>query len=293
MVFLLLTPWVLVFILCPRVWPVEPGVFITEGVQLKIADAFFDEAEYYRAVTEYKKFLILFPASQRTDYAFFKIASAYLQGEEYDSAAHAFAVLREKCPSSPYGISSRYLEGVSCWRSKDIQRAWAAFRAVIISHPSSPEAPLALAASALIALDKEAPHACRQDLEELRRRYPEHTLASRAQEALDLLDQYQKLPQKSEFVAGAMSAVLPGSGYLYAGRCGDGVTAFLLNGLGIAGAITAANQGNYAVSTIVGGVGLPFYFGNIYGSANAAKRWNAHARSELRHRIRTTLGFEY
>ena len=35
----------------------EKGLFITDEVQLKMADAFMEEGEYYRAITEYKKLL--------------------------------------------------------------------------------------------------------------------------------------------------------------------------------------------------------------------------------------------
>ncbi|MCK7485440.1 MAG: hypothetical protein MZU97_07675 [Bacillus subtilis] len=41
------------------------GPSFTGDVQLKIADAFMEEGEYYRAITEYKKFLILFPDSAK------------------------------------------------------------------------------------------------------------------------------------------------------------------------------------------------------------------------------------
>ena len=49
-----------------------------------MADVFMAEGEYYRAVTEYKKFLILFPDSEKADYALFKTGMAYYRGEEYE-----------------------------------------------------------------------------------------------------------------------------------------------------------------------------------------------------------------
>ncbi|MBA4393244.1 MAG: hypothetical protein C0407_06800 [Desulfobacca sp.] len=70
---------------------------------------------------------------------------------------------------------------------------------------------------------------------------------------------------------------------------GDGVTAFLINGLFIAGTITGIRQENYAVGAIVGGIGLPFYFGNIYGSANAAKKRNLAVRNEVREKVHLVL----
>jgi TM2 domain-containing membrane protein YozV len=103
------------------------------------------------------------------------------------------------------------------------------------------------------------------------------------------LDRYQELPEKSPELAGFLSAILPGAGYFYAEHYGDGITAFLINGLFIAGTVAAINQENYAVAGIVGGIGVPFYLGNIYGSANAAKKWNHGVRNEVIQKIHSTL----
>ena len=94
-------------------------------------------------------------------------------------------------------------------------------------------------------------------------------------------------------LASVMSAILPGSGYVYAGSFKDGITAFIINGLAAAGVATGVHQENLAVSGIVAGVGLPFYFGNIYGSANAAEKWNAAAKEKHLDKIRNTLGFDF
>jgi len=48
-----------------------------------MADAFMEEGEYYRAITEYKKLLILFPDSEWADYALSGWVSLITM-EEYD-----------------------------------------------------------------------------------------------------------------------------------------------------------------------------------------------------------------
>ena len=103
------------------------------------------------------------------------------------------------------------------------------------------------------------------------------------------IDRYQELPEKSPVLAGVMSAILPGSGYIYAEHYGDGITAFLINGLFIAGTITAIHQENYAVAGIVGGVGVPFYLGNIYGSATRQR--NGTSRAETKSSKKSTRPF--
>ena len=271
----------------------EKGILLTEEVQLKIADAFMEEGEYYRAVTEYKKFLILFPDSDRADYVLFRTGMAYYHGEEYESSARTFAVIVEKYPESALAARSQYFEGLSYWKGKKYKEAKRTLDTLASSRSDSEYAPLALVAEAMLALDQEHIYVSRHNLETLVRYYPDYPGSRKAKEAIKLLDEYQDLPRKSEVLAGVMSAVVPGSGYFYAGHYGDGITAFLINALAIAGTVTGIHQENYALAGIVGGIGLPFYFGNIYGSANAAKKWNIAVRKELQNKIQVTLNYDF
>ncbi len=267
----------------------DGAVLLTGDVQLKIADAFMEEGEYYRAVTEYKKFLILFPDSGRADYASFEIAMAYFKGEEYGAAARSFLAMREKYPESAYAIEASYLEGYSQWKLKNYDRARLGLEALAAEHPESDYAPRSLVVICLAALDENKADVSRQALERFLDRYPEHPGEERVKEAAMQLDRYRGLPEKSPELAGFLSAILPGAGYFYAEHYGDGITAFLINGLFIAGTVAAINNEIYAVAGIVGGIGIPFYLGNIYGSANAARKWNNGVRSEVAGKIHSIL----
>jgi outer membrane protein assembly factor BamD (BamD/ComL family) len=267
----------------------DGAILLTGDVQLKIADAFMEEGEYYRAVTEYKKFLILFPDSPRADYASFEIGMAYFKGEEYGAAARSFLAMRDKYPESAYSIQAVYLEGSSQWKLKNYDRARVALESLVEENPDSEYAPRSLVVICLAALDENKAEVSRQALTRFLDRYPEHPGEENVKEAAVQLDRYQGLPEKSPELAGFLSAILPGAGYFYAEHYGDGITAFLINGLFIAGTVAAINQENYAVAGIVGGIGVPFYLGNIYGSANAAKKWNLGVRNEVIRKIHSTL----
>jgi tetratricopeptide (TPR) repeat protein len=214
---------------------------------------------------------------------------AYFKGEEYGAAARSFLALREKYPESGYAIHAGYLEGSSQWKLKNYDRARAALETLVEQHPESEYAPRSLVVICLAALDENKAEVSRQALKRFLERYPGHPGEENVKEAAVQIDRYQELPEKSPVLAGVMSAILPGSGYIYAEHYGDGITAFLINGLFIAGTITAIHQENYAVAGIVGGVGVPFYLGNIYGSANAAKKWNLAVRNEIIQKTHSAL----
>lgn len=252
-----------------------------------------EEQEYYRAITEYKKYLILFPESEKCDYVRFRIGTAYYSGEEYEQAVKVFASLKHKDLMSGYSIESNYFEALSDWKLNRLEEARLTFRELANTYPQSEYAPLALAGGALVALEKEDIAAGRTELTRFIENYPEHPGWTRVRRARAMLDQHNELPRKSRILAGVLSAILPGSGYIYAGHHKDGITSLLINGLAFAGIATAIQNENFAVAGIVAGVGLPFYVGNIYGSANAAKKWNIAVREEHRNKIRVTLGFEF
>jgi len=251
------------------------------------------EGEYYRAITEYKKFLMLFPASEQADYAAFKTGMAYYRGEEYEPCVKSFSLLREKYPKSRYLPEASYFEGLGYWKVKDRNKASSAFDTLPEDFPQSEFAPVALVARSLLALEEEDITTSVNRLQQLTDRYPEYASSINANQAVALIGEYPRLPRKSLSLAAVMSAIVPGSGYIYADHVGDGLTAFVINALFIAGTVTAIHAGNYPVAGIVGGIGLPFYVGNIYGSANAAKKWNLAVKRGLRNKVFLTLDFNF
>ncbi len=271
----------------------QKGIWLSDEVQLKLGDAFLREKEYYRAITEYKKLLILFPDSEKADCAVFRVGLAYYKGEEYESCASSLSSFKARYPTSENVIEAQYVEGLCLWKLKRYQSAMQTFDGIAGTYPDSPYGPLSLAAASLVALDEEDIPASRARLERLTAGWPNTAEQNRAQEAAPLLNRYQRLPHKSKALAAVLSAVIPGTGYIYAGHYGDGITAFLINALWIAAAVTGIQAEYYAVSGVLAGVGLPFYFGNIYGSANAAKKWNLKVKRELRDQIYLALDFKF
>ena len=82
-------------------------------------------------------------------------------------------------------------------------------------------------------------------------------------------------PYKSSALAGLISAVVPGSGKMYVGEWGDGITAFLVTGLLAFLAYDNFQADHTTRAWIFSGLGAFFYAGNIYGSIAAAQIFNA------------------
>jgi len=104
-----------------------------------------------------------------------------------------------------------------------------------------------------------------------------HTETSDVAGSIDYLlhrsRQGQRLSHRSPFVAGLLSAAVPGLGRGYCGRWDDGFFSFLI--IGVTGSLTYftwENDRNFAsVMAVFAGF---FYLGNIYGSARGVGIYN-------------------
>jgi tetratricopeptide (TPR) repeat protein len=235
----------------------------------------------------------LFPESGRGDYALLQIGRAYLQGNENDRAARNFQALGEQFPASPLLHRARYLEGLALWKGKDRARAETIFEELTRPATENDQAPRALAAAALVCLEGDNPRGAQETLQRFLAAYPDHPWAGRVREADSRLLAYQSLPQKSEVLAGILSGIIPGAGYAYAEEYATGFMSLGVNGAFIAATWTAFAEGQEAVGILAGGVGLPFYIGNIYGSVLAARKWNLAVKKEARDPVYAALDFVF
>jgi tetratricopeptide (TPR) repeat protein len=265
---------------------------MTDDIQMALGDAFIDDGEYYRAITEYKKLIVLFPASERLAEAHYNIGMAYFRGGEYAFAASSFADVR-KAFAADYFSSAAFYEGLSYRKLGRLDAAETAFirsRLFDEMHPVAASAQLGLSLNAFEQGDVQR---CRAELERFMVNYSEDERLPGVEASFRLLDGYESTTLKSPSLAGTLSAVLPGSGHVYAQRYKDGAMAFIVNALFIAGTVVAINDENYALAAIVGGVGLPFYVGNVYGAANAARKWNLSLKHDALEDLSISLQFNY
>ncbi len=110
----------------------------------------------------------------------------------------------------------------------------------------------------------------------------------------DFALQGERLPCKSENLAGLLSTAIPGMGKIYAGRFTDGLYSFILAGLTGWQAYEGFHQKGTHSSKgwIYGSLGAIFYLGNIYGSVVAVKIHNEKIEDNLLQKIRVQLNWD-
>jgi len=245
---------------------------------LSFANALLAEKDYYRAITEYKRFLHLFPSNPEADAARYAVGLAYFRGEKWEPAIEAFRNVQATDENGECGKRAQLMIGEAAYHSGDYPAALDAFDAFARNHSSddlSPDAAMR-ATQCLFLLGKT-----RLAQAQAVRMTEQHSTDGRIAELLQEMKDSDNLPRKSAALAGSLSAILPGAGQLYTERPRDAGISFLLNSSLIALAIIAFQNDEPVAGGILSVVELSWYAGNIYGAVNGAQKFNRSQRQRF------------
>jgi tetratricopeptide (TPR) repeat protein len=249
---------------------------IDEKTQIGLGDFFFENGDFYRAITEYKRFLFFFPESLRAEEARWKIASSYFQGKKWDEALSAADDLLRKHSSSTWAPEAILLKG-RCWmEKKEFSQARHHFFLVREMAAGPGIAQEAQWQTAVSFLREER---WKEAAAEFRKVDRTSKAYSRAEYWAQGLERIEQIPQKSPATAGLL-AVLPGAGHLYCERYRDAGIAFVLNSAFIWGMVEAFQHENYVVGGILTFFELGWYSGNIYSAVSSAHKYNRDKKKE-------------
>ena len=270
---------ILVFFLLARGLSLaEEGTrIIDEKLQMDLGDHFSKEGDYFRAITEYKRFQFFFPQSPRVEEAMWKIAQSYFNGKKWDEALSASNALTQKFPSSSWKAEALLLIGICLKEKKEFSRARDSFRKV---RENSFRAAVSDDAQWQIALTYLQEEKWKEAAEEFRKIDRNSKIYPKGEHWAKGLDRIDQIPQKSPETAGVLAALLPGAGHLYCDRYRDATAAFLLNGAFIWGMVEAFEHKNYVVGGILTFFELGWYSGNIYSAVASAHKFNRKKRQE-------------
>jgi tetratricopeptide (TPR) repeat protein len=239
------------------------------GTEYLIAKHFAKELDLYRAITNYKRALILLddPASSRYSEIEYDILLSYYLGKRYSDAIHFYthSGLVEMGPDFPAYHDMLVILYESYLKENDTQKAGAVFYLIAQNFPET--AKKIKISTALTAGDIE---------------YLEKSKFSHDPEIDSMLKTFYA-HKKSVHKAQLLNACIPGAGYWYVGQKQSAMTAFLLNGLFIYAAIAFFDRGFTAAGIITLSFEAGWYFGGIYGAGEAAKLFNERLYERMAH----------
>jgi tetratricopeptide (TPR) repeat protein len=238
--------------------------------QFSFAEALFAEGDYYRAITEYKRFSFFFPDNKRVEKSIYRIGESFFRAKRWQESVDAFTSFTVKYSQSPMSTEALYFKGMAEKQLKRWNDALSTFQEVIRSK-SHEYKDKAVYQSAIIYMEMEEWQSARNTLLLISPNSPVSASANTISSGLEYLD---TIPQKSPSAAGTLAAILPGSGHLYTERPIDALVAFFLNGAFICAAVELFRHDNYVAGGIVTFFEVGWYTGNIYSAVNSAHKYN-------------------
>jgi tetratricopeptide (TPR) repeat protein len=245
--------------------------------QFSFAESLFAEGDYYRAVSEYKRFAFLFPEDKLVENCAYRIGESYYKAKRWQETLQTFTSFIMKYPRSSMIPGALYHKAMAEEQLKRYTDALSTFQELIKSK-SHEFTHKAVYQSAIVLMEMEEWQQARETFSIVPKESPLAKSASIiASEILHMDD----LPKKSPATAGTLAAVLPGAGHLYTERPRDALVAFLLNGAFILGAVELFHHENYVAGGIVTFFEIGWYTGNIYSAVSSAHKYNKRTREDF------------
>ena len=245
----------------------------------------FQLGDYYRAITEFKRFSLLFPGHARQPAAELLIGLALQEDQVYDDAFSHFQHWRLVDDPTDATRVAVFKLGELRFQQGQYRQAIGYFQGFLDAYPDGPLVSRTKYMLGLSwALDGQLSEA-QQVFAALPARDP------LAQQALALQDELRRTPPlqlKSPRVAGILSGMLPGAGHLYAGKPLQALTAFALNGVFLAGAAYAFHENLEATGAILLFFGAGWYLGGIHSAMDAARDANRQQQQAFADHLRAT-----
>ncbi|MDO9558306.1 MAG: tetratricopeptide repeat protein [Syntrophales bacterium] len=240
------------------------------------AEALFAERDYYRAITEYKRFKYLYPVDVLVEKSDFRIGECYFKAGRRAEAIDFFNAFMRQYPAGALRPDALYLKGQAEKDQKRYTDAMTTFNELIRTGGVNYR-DRALYAQALVLLAQQDWQSARESFATLPQESPLYPSAKLYSDGLGRMD---GLPRKSPALAGTLAAVLPGAGHLYAERPRDALVSFLLNGSFIWAAVELFRNNNNVAGGIVAFFELGWYGGNIYSAIGSAHKYNKRIEDE-------------
>ena len=238
---------------------------------LAFAAELMREKEYYRAITEYRRFLFSFPYDTRRSMVHFRVGLAFYRGMDYSKALEVFDEVADLYPDTPYGKQAWLWQGECLMQQGRYETAQDLYGVVSRHLPEEGFGEHATYRHAWALLHQQEWQKAAERFENI----PTHnSFRETAQQVAEAILDKGDFSRRSPLLAGVLSATLPGSGQLYIGRPGDALLAFILNGLFVAGIIEALDHDQAAIGGILGLFEMGWYTGGIYGAINGAHKHN-------------------
>lgn len=256
--------------------------------RLDFAINLFGQQDYFRAVTEAKRFVFINPDSPRRHEAHLLIADASVKLNELTLAKQYYRMVITQ--SGDLSLSKKAVWGLGRAVEASGNRAavYKFYQNLVANPPLDKQAGFDLKNNARIRLGwlnlEDGQWFKAQEI--LSQVDQDHSSARLAMSLGLGAEDGKKLAYKNPRTAGLASAVLPGAGQLYVGRPTDAALSFGLNAVFTYAVWESYRKKSWAALALFSITELSFYTGNIYNAVNGAHIHNRTLRGVFLKKLR-------
>lgn len=240
-------------------------------IQFRYAKHLMADMDYYRAISEYKRYLFLCPNTSEINEARYNIGLSYFLAGRYKEVID----WNEEMVSRNYSENRLLiLTGKSNYRLENSSIAFDLFSEILNDNPDLSEYNQACYYSGLSLVQVERFTEAAGYFHRVEANSPYY---QNSQTYIDYLSIGQFYDSKKPNIAGMLS-IIPGAGYLYTSHYHTAAASFIVNGLLFWASYNAFQNDRTAEGIIFSTFFVGFYVGNIYGSVQSAHRYNDYHR---------------
>jgi hypothetical protein len=241
--------------------------------EIMIGDAFAREQDLYRAITAYKRALLLTPydLKERRLQILYNITLCYYIGSKYQDVINTFegSELTEAKPPFP-PLNNLLIMLYDSYLNQDQSDKAAVILELIEACSPDTSRDLTLYTDVI-----------QGDVCEVSTDADKHPVAEKL---MPYVCEYVSAA-KSPKTAKVLNAILPGAGYYYVGQKKSALTSFLINALFTAAAYQFFHHGYYAAGAITTSLELGWYMGGINGAGIEASEYNQRLYEAVGHKM--------
>ncbi|MBS3732874.1 MAG: tetratricopeptide repeat protein [Desulfobacterales bacterium] len=237
---------------------------------LEFARENFDNGDYRTAAIEFKRFVHFFPDHRRAPEAAYQAGAAYFHMKRYARAIDAFKKLTAQFGGTEPATEARFMISRCHVKLDNTRDALYTLERIRSEAKDSYVRDRAYYRIGRIRLDSQDIAGAEAAFESIS---PKNRPDFQVEKILAHLDRKDEISTRSPFLSGVLS-IVPGGGYLYAGRYREALTAFLVTAGLAAATWESFDEDLYALGGITGFVGLGFYGGSMVGSISSAHKYN-------------------
>jgi tetratricopeptide (TPR) repeat protein len=242
------------------------GCFLSSAEYLSFAEHLFEEGDYLRAISEYKRLKYFSVSKDSSEFYQFRIGTCYLKRGEYKKAKRVFDNLVLEDVEDPYLERSIVISSSICSiKMGDIEYA----KIGLVDRMANEE--VCDSCHYLIGIC----HLKEKKWNDARDEFKRIEVDGLRDKGLEKLEKTSNAKFKSPKVALWLSTFIPGAGQIYSGKIFQGIVSFSLNvSLGYLTYKAAREDRNMDAFLILYFGVQRFYFGNLNQAQRYSKEYN-------------------